>query len=66
MSGLDTVNLNTDAYLEGVIEENLIESFYKVMSRVEGNKRWLAKHSDISNNGKPLPLSVGLKVTEKG
>lgn len=66
MFGLDIVNLNIDVYLEGVIEENLIEFFYKVMSRVEGNKRWLVKYFDISNNGKLLLFFVGLKVIEKG
>lgn len=65
MSRLDIVNRNTDSHSESKIEESLIDSFYKVMTRMKGNQQWLVNHSDISNDGKPLLLSIGLKVKNR-
>lgn len=65
MPSSDIVNQNTDARSEGIIEELLLESLYKVLIRVKGNQQWPGKRSDVSGNGKPLPPSICLKVKEK-
>lgn len=65
MPSSDIVNQSTDARSEGIIEELLLESLYKVLIRVKGNQQWPGKCSDVSDNGKLLPPSICLKVKEK-